>query len=181
MTFYEVITLLVGFCGMIILFIMFQQNDRKRILICQIIGTSFFCIHYCMLGTYTGAALNAIAAVRAVIYYNRDKKFFGSKIWLWLFIVISAVAGVLTWEGIISILPTIAMIIGSISVWVKKPRNIRILSFIPSPMWMVYNIINNSIPGIITETFVMTSIAISIVRYDILKKEEKIPQKVDET
>jgi len=59
-----------------------------------------------MLGKYTGAALNAIAATRAVVYFNRDRKYFGSVVWLWLFVVISAVAGILTWEGAISILPT---------------------------------------------------------------------------
>ncbi len=172
---YDIITQVIGVCGMIMLFIMFQQNDRKRILVCQTIGNSFFCIHYLLLGTYTGSVLNAISATRAVIYNNRDKKFFGSPAWLWLFIGVSAAAGVLTWEGPISVLPTLGMIIGSVSVWVKKPRYIRILSFIPSPMWMTYNIVSHSIPGILTEAFVMTSIAISIVRYDILKKEEKLP------
>ena len=160
---------------MIMMFIMFQQNDRKKILICQTIGNSFFCIHYFLLGTFTGAVLNAISATRAMIYFNREKKFFNSPVWLWFFMVVSAVAGVLTWEGTISILPTVGMVIGSVSVWVKKPRYIRILCFIPSPMWMTYNIVSNSIPGIITEAFVMISILISIVRYDILKKEEKHP------
>ncbi|OGO87184.1 MAG: hypothetical protein A2Y15_07795 [Clostridiales bacterium GWF2_36_10] len=177
MNFYEIMTIVIGFCGTVMLFFMFQQNNRKRILICQIIGTCFFCIHFFMLGTYTGAVLNAIGAFRGIIYYNGEKKFFGSPIWLWLFISISIAAGVLTWEGAISILPTVGMIIGSVSVWVKKPRNIRILSFIPSPMWMTYNIVNVSIPGIVTEVFVMTSIAISIIRYDILKKQEKLPLK----
>ena len=172
---YDIVAMAIGFCGTIMLFLMFQQNDRKRILVFQIFGTSFFCIHFLLLGAYTGATLNAIAVIRAVIYFHRDKKIFGKKIWLWLFICISAAAGVLTWEGYISILPTIAMIIGSVSVWVKKPRSIRILSIIPSPMWMTYNIINISVPGMITEVFVMTSIAISIIRYDILKKEEKLP------
>lgn len=173
---YEVVTNAIGFCGTIMLFIMFQQNDRKKILIFQILGTMFFCAHFFMLGTYTGAVLNAIAAIRAVIYSNRDKPFFGSKFWLWLFIGISATAGVLTWEGYISVLPTVAMIIGSVAVWVIKPRHIRILSIVQSPMWMTYNIFNASLPGIITEVFVISSIAISIVRYDILKKEEKLPK-----
>ena len=163
---------------------MFQQNDRKKILIFQMIGTTFFCIHFFMLGKYTGSALNAIAIIRAIVYANRDKKYFGNVFWLWFFIVVSAIAGIWTWAGPISILPTIAMIIGSVSVWVDKTKHIRILSFIPSPMWFTYNIFNLSIPGIITEIFVMSSIAISIVRYDILKKEEKSIKKkclVEET
>ncbi|MDD3036253.1 MAG: YgjV family protein [Candidatus Saccharimonadaceae bacterium] len=173
MILYEITTQAIGFLGMTMMFIMFQQNDRKRILLCQILGTCFFCIHFYLLQKYTGSALNLIAAVRAVIYYNRDKKFFGSVIWLWIFVAISIVSGILTWEGMISVLPTIAMIIGSVSVWVEKPRTIRILSIIPSPMWLSYNIVGHSLPGIITEIFVMTSIAISIIRYDILKKEQK--------
>ncbi|PKM62696.1 MAG: hypothetical protein CVU97_03955 [Firmicutes bacterium HGW-Firmicutes-21] len=169
---YEIITMAIGFCGTTMMFLMFQQNDRKRILICQIIGTIFFCIHFFMLGSYTGSALNAIAAIRAVIFFNRDKKLFGSIFWLWLFIGICVTAGVLTWEGSISIFPTVAMIIGSVAVWVKNPRHIRILSIVQSPMWMTYNIVNVSVPGIVTEVFVMSSIAIAIIRYDILKKSE---------
>lgn len=169
---YDIITLIIGFCGTLMLFIMYQQNDRKMILLFQIIGASFFSIHFFLLGAYTGSILNAIAVIRAVVYSKRDNKFFGSEFWLWFFIVVSAIAGIFTWQGFESILPIIAMIVGSVSIWVIKPRHIRILSFIPSPMWLTYNIINVSIPGAVTEIFIMTSIAIAIFRYDILLKEK---------
>lgn len=173
MDYFKIATNIIGFCGTIMMITMFQQNDRKRILIFQFMGTALFCIHFSMLASYTGAALNAIAAIRCIIYYNSEKKFFKSPVWLYLFIAISIAAGIITWEGLPSILPTVAMVVGSVSVWVKKPRHIRILSLIPSPMWMTYNIISHSYPGMITEAFVMTSITISIIRYDILKKQEK--------
>ena len=166
------ITLIIGALGTISLVSMFFFNERKKILVMQVIGSVFFCIHYIMMGASTGAALNGIAAVRAVVFYHRDKKFFDHKAWLFLFVAICVAAGWLTWSGYISLLPTVGMIIATFGMYMKRPRNIRILSFISSPPWLVYNIINQSFPAMITDISLMVSILVGIIRYDILPRKK---------
>lgn len=169
----ETISQLIGFAGTIVSFIMFQQNKRRRIIGCQILSTSLFAIHYILLGAFTGAALNAIAITRSIVFYNNDKKWAKSPVWLWFYIVVSIVAGLLTWESWYSILPAIALVLTTVANWMKSETKIRLISFPNSPCWLIYNAITGSVAGVITECIVMSSLIIGIVRYDILKKGKK--------
>ncbi len=164
----------VGFIGTIILFISYQQNTQKRIMLCHIMASGVFIIHFLMLGLYTGAAMNIVGICRATVYSQRDKKWANSPIWMYFFATAFAVAGIITYENPWSILPTVAMVLSSVSFFLKNPKKIRLLTFPALPMWLIYNVVNLSYAGIITECMNIISMSIAIVRYDILKKEEKM-------
>jgi hypothetical protein len=87
--------------------------------------------------------------------------------------VIYTVACIATWEKWYSVLPLIAMLLTTVSNWLQSERKIRFLTFPNSPCWLVYNILNNSVAGIITEIFVMSSLIIAIIRYDLIKPKKK--------
>jgi hypothetical protein len=55
----------------------------------------------------------------------------------------------------------------------RNETKIRIITFPSSPCWLVYNIITDSVAGVVTECVVMSSLIIAIIRYDILKKGKK--------
>ncbi len=162
----------IGFGGAVLNFASFQQKTRRKILGVQIAAAILFIIHYILLGAYTGAALNAIALSRSTIYFNSDKKWAKSPVWLVLFVVISGAAGLMTWEGWYSFLPPLAMILTTISYWLKNETKIRLVTFPSSPCWLGYNIITGSVAGVVTECIVMTSLLIAIFRYDILGKRK---------
>ena len=65
-------------------------------------------------------------------------------------------------------LPILAMTIDSFAVWNKKTQYIRLLMLIPRPLWFVYNYTVVSYAGMVTEIFVLFSILIGIIRFDIL-------------
>jgi hypothetical protein len=135
-------------------------------------------MHYILLGitngadAFTGAALNFIGLSRSIVFINNDKRWAKSPLWLVLFIIVSVVAGVLTWEDWYSFLPPLAMILTTVSYWMKNETKIRLITFPSSPCWLVFNIITGSVAGIVTECVVMSSLIIAIVRYDILKKNK---------
>jgi hypothetical protein len=106
------------------------------------------------------------------VFINNDKKWAKTPVWLGVFVVISAVSSVLTWVDWYSFLPAMAMILTTVSYWLKSETKIRLVTFPSSPCWLIYNIITGSVAGIITECIVMSSLIIAIVRYDILKKEK---------
>ncbi len=166
----ETIAQIVGFVGTALLFISFQQKKRRGILFFQICAGAVFVLHYILLGAYTGAALNFVGFTRSIVFYNSDKKWAKSPAWLVMYIVISAVSGVLTWAEWYSILPAIAMMLTTVSYWLKNETKIRLVTFPSSPCWLVYNALAGSVAGIITECIVMSSLIIAIIRYDILKK-----------
>lgn len=164
---------IIGFGGTALTIIAYQQNKRKNILLCMVISASLFTIHFILLGAYTGAIMNFFAGVRSLVFVNNTKKWAKSKIWVAVFMVIYTVACIATWDKWYSILPLIAMLLTTISNWVQSEKKIRFLTFPNSPCWLIYNVLNNSIAGVITEIFVMSSLIIAIIRFDLRKPKKQ--------
>ena len=157
-----------GVIALTIAILSFQQNSQKRIVTMQMISSVFWCIHFCLLGATLGGVLNAIGFFRAAIFRNRDKEWASSPIWFFLFCALFIGAAIYFWEGAVSLLPMCAMLLTTISFWIKNPTAVRIVSAPSSPFWFIYNWFFHSYPGMLTETFVFSSICVAIARYDIL-------------
>ncbi len=157
-----------GVIALIIAIISFQQNEQKRIVSLQMVSSVFFCVHFCMLGATLGGVLNGIGILRAAIFRNRDKAWASHIGWFYLFCILFFVAGIFFWDGPISLLPIVSMILTTIAFWVKNPRIVRAVSAPASPLWFIYNWQYASYPGMITETFVFSSILVAFFRFDLL-------------
>lgn len=171
---------LIGFIGTAFLFISYQQKVRKNILVFQTISSLFFMTHFFILGVFinsgafTGCFMNVLGALRAFVYSQNEKKWARSPLWVVFFLIAFSVAGILTadTESFWWLFPTMAMVLSTVTLWLQNPRLVRILTFPASPMWLTYNIVVRSYSGMVTETFVIISLLISIIRYDILRKDQ---------
>ncbi len=161
-----------GVIALVIAILSFQQNAQKKIVTLQMISSVFFCIHFCMLGATLGGLLNGIGIVRAAIFRNRDRKWASHIGWFFLFCILFCLVGILSWDGPISLLPILSMILTTIAFWIKNPGIVRAVSAPASPLWFVYNWFYASYPGMLTEAFVFSSILAAVYRYDIKKKHE---------
>ena len=168
MTAFEAVGQVIGFVGMAMLFISFQQKQNKKIYFWQILGVSLFTVHFAMLGAYTGALLNVLGVLRAAVFYNSERKWARSKLWVWGLLAAYVVVGILIWEDWYSLLPILAMILSTFAFTAKTPFRFRLLSFPCSPMWLTYNIHHFSISGSIAECCSMTSMIIAFIRCDLL-------------
>ncbi|MEO0292858.1 MAG: YgjV family protein [candidate division WOR-3 bacterium] len=158
----------IGVLGLISAIISFQSNKRIKILVFLGIGQIFFAIHFALLGAKTASGMNLIGAIRTFSFILRErKKYLEKNILMFLFIALFWATGILCWDKWISILPVIGMTFETIALWMKEPKKIRIGLLSPRPLWLTYNIIYNSYPGVLAEAFVLTSIFIGIVRFDL--------------
>lgn len=165
---------IIGFCAMISAMICFQQKDRKRILMWQIILTVLWTVHFILLNNPTGAALNASQVIRSIIYYNKDNHNWAqSKLWPAVFVAIALAIGIITWNGPLSILPIIGTTIATISVWMNNPFTIRLLSIPVSVTWGIYDLLSKSIAGFCNELFTLISIITAIFRIDLKNRKIK--------
>ncbi len=169
----NLIAQIIGFGGTALTIIAYQQNKRKNILLCTVISASLFTVHFILLGAYTGAIMNFFAGLRSLVFMNNTKKWAKSKIWVAVFMIIYTVACIATWDKWYSVLPLIAMLLTTVSNWLQSEKKIRFLTFPNSPCWLIYNILNGSVAGIITEIFVMSSLIIAIIRFDLRKPKNK--------
>ena len=168
----------VGLIGMILSFISFQKNDKKKILWIQASSAFTWAVHFILLGifidagAFTGASMNIVEIPRNLIFAKKHKKR-RQGILMAVFIAAFVTAGILTWESMFSLFPIIGMIISTVVFSLQNPRHIRFFMLPVSVLWLVYNIISFSIAGVLTESFCLCSILIAIFRFDILNSPDK--------
>ena len=172
---YGLATQTIGFIALAVCMTAYQMKTQKKIMLMQIVSCTLFAIHFLMLGQkgYTGAMLNCIAAIRSVVFANKDKKWGKSNWWMVFFSAVCVIAVAFTWTGYLSLLPMAGMILTTISWGIEKASLVRLISLPSSPLWIIYNFASGSMAGVTTEVFVMISIITAIIRLDILPKKQK--------
>ena len=178
----QIIAQTVSIFAMAINILSYQNKKQKNIFLFQLIGSMLFAVSFFMLGAITGAILNFIGIVRALVFINKDKLRADRPIWLVLFTAtfIGSYALTFTVFGkeaslfnlIVELLPVIGMIITTVSFQKKDARSVRAFGFVSSPLWLIYNVINFSLGAICCETVSLISITVGYVRFDMKKKKE---------
>lgn len=163
---------MIGFLGTIAIVVGMQQKEYNRIVFCKILNEFIAAIHYLLIGGYTGMMINLASCLTNGVYWYRIAKGKSTLIFQILFGAMFVTLGALSWQGPISIFVVMAKLISSVSLGIKNPRIIRFLNLISNPCWFVYNLYMGTAAGIVTDTLVIISVIIAVVRLDILKKTE---------
>lgn len=170
----EIAAHIVGVFAVLAFVISYQQKTRKGIIISSIIARGLFIVQYVFLGAFEGAVMNFVGIFCAILAENKDKKIIYKYRYLFMAIVYLATfaAGAVTWKGLISILPIMAMLLQNTALWVNRERTIRLFSLAGLPFWFSYNTLSSAYTAMISDTFCTVSLLVALIRYDILKKKE---------
>lgn len=167
----------IGIVGAILGVASFQRKTQQGIVLFQLSGNVMWTLHFLLLGAAAGGILNGIAILRGVVFYFRaERKWAASPVWYAVFIAMFTGAAIFSWwqgDGALALLPLGGMIFTTVSLALRDPFLVRVVSFGSSPCWLTYNIINFSIPGIATEIFAMTSIIVGVLRIDLPRMRKK--------
>jgi hypothetical protein len=156
-----------GFIALAFDFYVLQKDQREKMLGIKMITHFFFFLHYLLLGAMSGSVVNIVGAARIYVFKRRlFKKWANNKIWLYFFILLFIIVGLVTWDGYITLLPVTGMVIGTIAFWLHQPKQIRFLIVFSTLPWIVYNILVNSYPGIIGNVLILISTGLGIYRFD---------------
>lgn len=163
-----------GYVALAFVIYSFQKNTRKNILRIMLLGLLLFVVHYMLIGAFTGAMMNLIEAVVVYVAYKKETVSWAqNKYWLYFFIFAFIVAGLMTGNNTIDSLPIFAQIAGTIAVYQTRPRAIRFIMLIPRPLWFFYNFTVGSQAGVVAEIFILLSVLIGILRFDVLGHKEE--------
>ena len=178
-----VIAQALGILGMAINVFSFQAKKQRTIILMQLFGSALFAANMLMIGAVTGGILNTIGIFRAFVYSNKDK-IKNLKIWNIIFITLFVLSYFLAFfvaekeanilNITVEILPVLAMIATTVSFAKTKAASVRKLGLVSSPLWLVYNIINLSIGGILCEVFNLISIVTAILRLYLHKSTDGV-------
>ena len=157
----------VGFCGMLLAVISFQQNRRDRIAFLQMVASAVWAVHFGLLTAWAGMAMNLIGIARGFVFYRKGKdRWATGAYWPYLFSAVSVVACLCTWAGWLSLLPTVGMVVSSFGLWADAPRTVRRLNLPGSLLWLTYNWFSHSWAGFLTECCNTCSILVAMYRFD---------------
>ena len=102
-------------------------KERKKSLCVQSLNCLFEAVYDFIISAYTGAVLSIINFIRTFIFINKNK--INKKIYLFILIFFEGIIIInclLTWNGLISLLPTIGSIIRTYCLWQSNMRLVRI-------------------------------------------------------
>lgn len=167
MTIQFIIAQIIGIVALIVLMLSFQRNEKRVLLKYQTISSLLYAIQYVFLEAYTGSLMNLTCMARNIIfnkYKNRVPIY-----WLIIIVALMVVFSLLTYNGIISLLPMFAVILYSIAVWYGNLKVIRITEVISCSLFIIYNIRVLAITGLIATIIELMAAVIAIYKFDIRK------------
>ncbi len=162
----------VGIIAVTVFVLSYQQKTRTGIVVCNAVSRTLYVVQYLMLFAFEGAILDIIGVGVSILAQNRNRPFI--KRHLRLFFIASnlsvIIAGLLLYKNVFSLFPMMGVLLHTGAFWLNDERKIRIVSFIGSPFWFVYNLVSLAYGSAVGDLLTMASIATAFVRYDIMKK-----------
>lgn len=150
--------------ALIITLVAYHRKLKNKIFKQMMVANVFDMIHYLLLGAYSGLITKIIAFVRNyVIIAKEKKKFFNSKLILYLFVLIYIISALFTYKNIFSILPIVAAIIYLVVVWNGNELKVKKIAFYCYFLWLIYNISIFSIFAIISNIISLISTGIAVL------------------
>lgn len=169
--FYFIVAQIFGALALAILIISLQKNSKTKLLLYQSISSLLYALQYLFLNAYTGCFMNLICMIRNMIFNQYPKKR-PPVYWLIITIVLMIFFSSLSYTGVISFLPMIAVILYSIALWHGNLTVIRTTEIISCSLYILYNIKVLAITGLIATIIELVGAILAVYKFDIKKKKE---------
>lgn len=148
-------------------------KDRKKSLGVQSLNCLFEAIYSFIINAFTGAFLSIINFIRTFIFMQSVK--IKRNIYVFILIMFESIIVlncIYTWNGIISLLPTIGSIIRTYCLWQSNMKLVRISGITTGILYGLYYSYYQSWFIVAGDIILLFTSIISIYKYDIKKKEK---------
>ena len=116
---------ILGFLGVFLNLMIYQQKTPTRVRVNKIVANGVWAIHYFFLDAFTATGIAIVGMISTAVFMKVDPKSRMGKACLGFFIVINIISGILTWNTAISLIAMAAAIISSISFFIGVPKYTR--------------------------------------------------------
>lgn len=167
-----IIAQIVGILAVASYLLSYQLKKRKHIIAVNATSSFLYVLQYILLGALEGAAIDVLSAVGAVTAHNKDKKFIAKHLTAVIIVLnlLFLAVGLSLYQNIFSLFPIAGAILQTSAFWLTREKHIRLVSFLGTPFWLVYNLVSQAYGSAIGSVLCMISIGSAIYRYDIKKK-----------
>ena len=141
-------------------------KNKKNILLMQVIANGIYGIEYLLLGAFSAASMNFLSFLRLLVYYFYTSLNIKMPKWiLFVFIALVLLFGIITYDGLISLLPIIITVLYTYAFWQNNLNVARIIYIVAAIIWIYYNYEVGAYVGIIGNILEITTGLISLIKY----------------
>ncbi len=156
---------LFGWCSTLLTFCSYQCREHKKLLIVQTLSSISICLSYYFLNAWSGMALNLVCILRNIIIYKKDCKIFSHSFWPVVIAAVMGLVGAMSWQGPISLLVVVALMVNSVFLYFPNVQNLRKSILVTSVMVVIYNACFSVWGGVVNELIAIGSALIGLYRY----------------
>lgn len=163
---------IIGYAAVLVSFFIFQQKDRKRVLLLKLLDDVLWATHFYLLGGFTNAYTTIVAIFREGIFYNKDKAWAKNKIWIVIFTIFFVAVGITGRDGVYSIFPVINSTLSTVGFWSNSTKRTKLL-ILPGAFGMaLYSVRYHSMSSLLAQVITILSIAVFFLREYGSKRKE---------
>ena len=143
---------LIGIIAWLLIVLSYYRKNTNKILVFQIISTVLWCLHYYLLGAYSGLFICVFEVFRDSLYYKTDKDdiiFIAS-------VPVYVLYGYLSYSGFIELLPIFSSTIDGYTL-TKQKKIVVFGAVISYTLWVIYDLAVKSYSGAFTDGIVVLS------------------------
>ena len=141
-------------------------KNKKNILLMQVIANGIYGIEYLLLGAFSAASMNFLSFLRLLVYYFYTSLNIKMPKWiLFVFIALVLLFGIITYDGLISLLPIIITVLYTYAFWQNNLNVARIIYIVAAIIWIYYNYEVGAYVGIIGNILEIITGLISLIKY----------------
>lgn len=141
-------------------------KNKKNILLMQVIANGIYGIEYLLLGAFSAASMNFLSFLRLLVYYFYALLNIKISKWiLFVFIALVLLFGIITYDGLISLLPIIITVLYTYAFWQNNLNVARIIYIVAAIIWIYYNYEVGAYVGIIGNALEIITGLISLIKY----------------
>ena len=141
-------------------------KNKKNILLMQVIANGIYGIEYLLLGAFSAASMNFLSFLRLLVYYFYALLNIKMPKWiLFVFIALVLLFGIITYDGLISLLPIIITVLYTYAFWQNNLNVAIIIYIVAAIIWIYYNYEVGAYVGIIGNILEITTGLISLIKY----------------
>ncbi|UXZ54421.1 YgjV family protein [Halomonas sp. 7T] len=149
-----------GLVALVICVVAFASKNDDRLLVLLISANVAFALQFVFFESWTAAALTVLVIVRIVL----ARRYLGSKVVMSGVLLASGIAAALTWQSWVDMLPMMAMVIGTVGMFLLRGIAMRVCLGLAALAWMLNNLLIGTVGGTIAEGLIVVTNIVTIIR-----------------
>ena len=137
----------------------FQQRGRAGMLKFWFVSALLNASHFAVLGQYEAALFVGLTAVRFLVAALSPRRR-----WMYVFLLLSTLLLVFSYNGAINLLPYLAAVVGTIGSFQANVALVRLLMAIGASAWILHNVLIGSPVAVLMELAFLGSNLVGYVR-----------------